>query len=88
MDSDGKNAKQITKEDFRLLNNAVWMPDGNYLVARKHFTSGRSMGAGEMWQYHITGGSGVQLTKNVLTKKTSMNPAFQPMENTCITAKT
>ncbi len=63
MDADGSNANQITKEDFRLLNNAVWMPDGNYLVARKHFTSGRSLGAGEMWQYHITGGSGLQLTE-------------------------
>jgi imidazolonepropionase-like amidohydrolase/Tol biopolymer transport system component len=63
MDADGSNAKQITKEDFRLLNNAVWMPDGNYLVARKHFTSGRSLGAGELWQYHITGGSGLQLTE-------------------------
>ena len=63
MDRDGSNAKQLTKESFRLLNNAVWMPDGNYIVARKHFTSGRSLGAGEMWQYHITGGSGLQLTK-------------------------
>ena len=63
MNADGKDAKQITKEDFRLLNNAVWTPDGNFLVARKHFTSGRSLGAGEMWQYHITGGSGLQLTK-------------------------
>jgi Tol biopolymer transport system component len=63
MKADGSEAKQITQEDFRLLNNAAWMPDGNYLVARKHFTSGRSLGAGEMWQYHITGGSGLQLTK-------------------------
>lgn len=63
MHADGSQAKQITKEDFRLLNNAVWTPDGNYLIARKHFTSQRSMGAGELWQYHITGGSGVQLTK-------------------------
>lgn len=63
MDVDGSNARQVTKEDFRLLNNAVWTPDGNYLIARKHFTSGRSLGAGEMWQYHITGGSGLQLTK-------------------------
>ena len=58
MKADGSDAKQITKEDFRLLNNAVWTPDGNYLIARKHFTSGRSLGAGELWQYHITGGSG------------------------------
>ena len=63
MNVDGSDAKQITKEDFRLLNNAVWTPDGNFLIARKHFTSGRSLGAGEMWQYHITGGSGLQLTK-------------------------
>lgn len=63
MNANGNDAKQITKESFRLLNNAVWMPDGNYLIARKHFTSGRSLGAGELWQYHITGGSGIQLTK-------------------------
>ncbi len=63
MNRDGSAAKQITKEKFRLLNNAVWTPDGNYLIARKHFTSGRSLGAGEMWQYHITGGSGLQITK-------------------------
>ncbi|MFZ1705444.1 MAG: amidohydrolase family protein [Saprospiraceae bacterium] len=63
MDADGKNVKQITKETFRLLNNAIWMPDGQYIVARKHFTSGRSLGAGEMWMYHISGGEGIQLTK-------------------------
>ncbi|MCB0700335.1 MAG: PD40 domain-containing protein, partial [Chitinophagaceae bacterium] len=63
MDRDGGNAKQITKEDFRLLNNAVWTPDGMYIVARKHFTSTRSLGAGEMWLYHINGGTGLQLTK-------------------------
>ncbi len=63
MNRDGSKPKQITKEDFRLLNNATWMPDGKYFVARKHFTSGRSLGAGEMWMYHISGGSGIQLTK-------------------------
>ena len=63
MNVDGSDAKQITKENFRLLNNASWMPDGNYLVARKHFTSQRSLGAGEIWQYHISGGVGLQLTK-------------------------
>ena len=63
MNVDGSNAKQITKENFRLLNNAVWTPDGNYLVARKHFSSTRSLGAGEMWMYHLSGGSGIQITK-------------------------
>lgn len=63
MNLDGSNAKQVTKENFRLLNNAVWTPDGEYIVARKHFTSGRSLGAGEMWMYHLSGKSGIQITK-------------------------
>ncbi len=74
MNSDGSNAKQITKENFRLLNNAVWTPDGQYLVARKHFSSTRSMGAGEMWMYHISGGEGLQLTK----KKNEQQDAGEP----------
>ncbi|UNY99445.1 amidohydrolase family protein [Zhouia spongiae] len=78
MDTDGKNARQITKESFRLLNNAVWTPDGNYLVARKHFTSGRSLGAGEMWQYHITGGSGFQLTKRKNDQQDVNEPSVSP----------
>ena len=62
MNRDGSNARQITKENFRLLNNGVWTPDGKYIIARKHFTSTRSLGAGELWMYHINGGSGLQLT--------------------------
>ncbi|MDP5092558.1 MAG: amidohydrolase, partial [Polaribacter sp.] len=63
MTADGKNAKAITEEKFQLLNNAVWTPDGKSLVARKHFTSTRSVGAGEMWQYPLSGTAGLQLTK-------------------------
>ncbi|MFZ1527957.1 MAG: amidohydrolase family protein [Ferruginibacter sp.] len=74
MDKDGSNAKQITKENFRLLNNAVWSPDGNYIIARKHFTSGRSLGAGELWIYHISGGDGLQLTE----KKNSQQDLNEP----------
>ena len=62
MNTDGTQPKQITKESFRLLNNAVWLDD-QYIVARKHFTNTRSLGAGEMWMYHTTGGEGIQLTK-------------------------
>jgi len=63
MTADGQNAKSITKEKYRLLNNAVWTPDGESLVARKHYTSTRSVGAGEMWQYPLSGSAGLQLTK-------------------------
>jgi imidazolonepropionase-like amidohydrolase/Tol biopolymer transport system component len=58
MNADGSNARQVTREDFRLLNNGAWTPDGQYIVARKHFTSTRSAGA----MYHISGGKGLQLT--------------------------
>jgi Tol biopolymer transport system component/imidazolonepropionase-like amidohydrolase len=78
MDTDGSNAKQVTKEDFRLLNNPIWTPDGKYIIARKHFTSGRSLGAGEMWMYHITGGSGIQLTKRKNDQQDVNEPCISP----------
>jgi imidazolonepropionase-like amidohydrolase/Tol biopolymer transport system component len=75
MKRDGSGAKQITKEDFRLLNNAVWTPDGEFLIARKHFTNTRSLGAGELWMYHRSGGAGIQLTK----RKNDQQDAGEPM---------
>src|ERR1700761_818323 len=47
MNADGSDKHSITHENFRLLNNAAWTPDGQYIVARKHFTNTRSLGAGE-----------------------------------------
>ncbi|MBQ4822751.1 amidohydrolase family protein [Aquimarina sp. MMG016] len=78
MNTDGSDAKQITKEKFRLLNNATWMPDGNFLIARKHFTSQRSLGAGEMWQYHISGGTGLQITKRKNDQQDVNEPNISP----------
>ncbi len=63
MNADGSNAKQLTKEDFRLLNQPSWSPDGRYIVAKKHFTTARSLGTGEVWLYHVDGGAGVLLVK-------------------------
>lgn len=63
MDIDGSNKKEVTKETFRLLNNPTWSPDGRFIAARKHFTTSRSLGTGEIWLYHVDGGSGIQLTK-------------------------
>jgi imidazolonepropionase-like amidohydrolase/Tol biopolymer transport system component len=78
MNADGTSAKQITKESFRLLNNAVWMPGNQYLIARKHFTSTRSLGAGELWMYHISGGEGVQLTKRKNDQQDLGEPCISP----------
>ena len=78
VDRGGQNPRQVTKETFRLLNQADWSPDGDYIVARKHFTSTRSLGAGEMWMYHRSGGEGVQLTKARTKQKDTNEPAFSP----------
>jgi imidazolonepropionase-like amidohydrolase/Tol biopolymer transport system component len=63
MNTDGSDKRQLTKEDFRLLNQPSWSPDGRFIAAKKHFTTGRSLGTGEVWLYHVSGGAGVQLVK-------------------------
>lgn len=78
MNADGSEAKQLTKESFRLLNNPAWMPEGNYFVARKHFTSSRSLGAGEIWMYHVTGGEGIQLTERKNDQQDVNEPSVSP----------
>lgn len=78
MDRQGGNKKQITKETFRLLNNATWMPNSDYIIARKHFTASRSLGAGEMWMYSIYGGDGVQLTKRKNDQQDAGEPNVSP----------
>jgi Tol biopolymer transport system component/imidazolonepropionase-like amidohydrolase len=78
MGRDGSNPSQVTKEDFRLLNNPIWTPDGDYFIARKHFTSTRSLGAGEMWMYHRSGGSGLQLTERKNDQQDAGEPAISP----------
>jgi len=77
MDSDGSNEKAITSEKFRLLNNPAWSPDGRFIVARKHFTSTRSLGAGELWLYSIAGeGKGIQMNEAPNQQKDLGEPAF------------
>ncbi|MGB5720116.1 MAG: amidohydrolase family protein [Woeseiaceae bacterium] len=80
MKIDGSDARQLTKEDFRLLNNPYWSPDGNYIAARKHFTTQRSLGTGEIWIYHRNGGGGVAVVEkpNEAHQKELGEPAFSP----------
>ena len=78
MDADGSNPTQVSKETFRLLNQPEWSPDGQFIVARKHFTSSRSLGAGELWMYHRSGGGGVQMTERRTQQKDTGEPAFSP----------
>ena len=75
---DGKNPAQVTKESFRLPNSAAWTPDSQYIAVRKHFTGTRSLGAGEVWLYHRSGGEGLQMTKRANEQKDTGEPAFSP----------
>ncbi len=78
MDINGKNARQITKEKERQVNNAVWTPDGRAIVARKHYRNTRSLGAGEMWMYYTGGGDGLQLTKRRNWEQDAGEPSLSP----------
>ncbi|MCF1439764.1 MAG: amidohydrolase, partial [Shewanella sp.] len=78
MDADGNNPRAVTTETFRLLNSPAWSPDAQYLVARKHFTASRSLGAGEVWLYHVAGGTGVKLTERPNEQKDLGEPAYSP----------
>ncbi len=78
-DAEGKNRRQVTKETTRLLNTPAWTPDGQYLLARKHWTDTRSAGAGEIWMYHVNGGGkGVQLTEKPNWTANIGEPVVEP----------
>ena len=80
MNTDGSNKRQVTKEAFTLLNNPTWSPDGRFIAARKHFTTQRSAGTGEVWMYHLSGGGGVALVErpNPQHQKELGEPTFTP----------
>ncbi|MCF6317699.1 MAG: amidohydrolase family protein [Proteobacteria bacterium] len=78
MNVDGSNQKQVSNEKFRLLNQPAWSIDSQYIIARKHFTGMRSIGSGEIWMYHKSGGDGVQLNKRPNEQKDLGEPVFTP----------
>jgi imidazolonepropionase-like amidohydrolase/Tol biopolymer transport system component len=80
MNLDGSGKRQLTKESFTLLNNPTWSADGQYIAARKHFTTGRSLGTGEIWMYHVNGGDGVALVErsSPQLQKELGEPTFTP----------
>ena len=63
IDADGSNRRPLTKLTETLPTSPAWMPDGEYLVVKRHVRNTRSLGGGEIWLYHVEGGSGVRLTE-------------------------
>ena len=81
MNADGSDLTQVTEEKVHLIHNPSWSPDGRFFVARKAFTSTRSIPAGEIWIFHGSGGSGLQLTERPFEERDQKNmaePAFSP----------
>jgi imidazolonepropionase-like amidohydrolase/Tol biopolymer transport system component len=78
MNREGGDLRQVTREAFRLFSGPAWSPDSEVLVGRKHFTGTRSLGAGEMWMVHRSGGTGVQLTQRPNDQKDVNEPAYSP----------
>jgi len=78
MDLTGGDLRQVSSEKERQVSNPAWTPDGRYLVARKHFRNTRSLGAGEMWLYHIAGGGGVKLTDRRNWEQNATEPTVSP----------
>ena len=80
MSADGSGKVQLTKEDFRLMHQPTWSPDGQFIAAKKHYTTGRSLGTGEVWLYHVSGGGGVKLVErpNETHQKELGEPVYAP----------
>ena len=55
MKPDGSGARQVSKEKQWYVNSPTWSPDSQYLYGRKHFVKERSLGAGEIWMFHVSG---------------------------------
>ena len=78
MNATGGDLRQVSKEKERQVSNPAWTPDGQYVVARKHFRNTRSLGAGEMWLYHVAGGLGLKLTDRRNWEQNATEPIVSP----------
>ncbi|HEX2168220.1 MAG TPA: hypothetical protein VHG09_13380, partial [Longimicrobiales bacterium] len=74
----GGDLRQISDERERQVSNPAWTPDGEYIVARKHFRNTRSLGAGEMWLYHTGGGAGLRMTDRRNWEQNATEPVVSP----------
>jgi Tol biopolymer transport system component/imidazolonepropionase-like amidohydrolase len=76
-DLEGKNARPVSREKDVTVSSPAWSPDGQYLVGRKRLTDVSSLGAVELWIWHVLGGKGIRLTKKD-AQPDAADPAFSP----------
>ena len=77
-DVNGDNPRQVSREQQWWINSPTWSPDGQYIYARRHFVGERSLGAGEIWMFHVSGSEGVQVTERPSIQKDAGEPAISP----------
>jgi imidazolonepropionase-like amidohydrolase/Tol biopolymer transport system component len=77
-DVTGGDLRQVSRERERQVSNPSWTPDGQYVVARKHFRNTRSLGSGEMWLYHTGGGAGLRMTDRRNWEQNATEPVVSP----------
>ncbi|MEQ1693584.1 MAG: amidohydrolase, partial [Gemmatimonas sp.] len=78
MNATGTDLRQVSRERERQVSNPVWTPDGKYVIGRKHMRNTRSLGAGEMWLYHLGGGAGIKLTDRRNWEQNATEPSISP----------
>lgn len=78
IDLEGRNAKQVSRDTRWFINSPTWSPDGEFIFARHHFVKERSLGAGEIWMYHVSGAEGLQVTEKTSWQKDQGEPAVSP----------
>ena len=61
MNADGSNPRRVSNQREKRVALPAWTPDGNYIVARTGGDSNND-GRGELWMWHVDGGTGVRLT--------------------------
>ncbi len=87
MNADGSKPAQVSKEARWFVNSPTWAPDGLSIYARKHFVRQRSLGSGEIWQFHVAGGDGLQVTEKNGWQKDAGEPAISPDGQTLFYSK-
>jgi imidazolonepropionase-like amidohydrolase/Tol biopolymer transport system component len=78
VDPNGGSPQQVSDEDNREVNSPTWGSDGQYVFARKHFVDTRSLGAGEIWMYHVSGTGGLQVVERNGWQKDLGEPEVSP----------
>jgi len=81
MAADGSNPRAVSEEKEHLVHNPWWSADGDYIVAKKDFTSTRSIPAGEIWLFSVGGGAGlpvVERTDGAKAQKNIAEPSLSP----------